>query len=85
MRARLPAAGAAKTTDSRKGIIQMADTKKGTTRRNFLKIAGTAVPGAVAVVSGASAAEAAPAPVDLASQAMQDTEHTRAYLESTRF
>lgn len=63
----------------------MADTKKGTTRRNFLKIAGTAVPGAVAVVSGASAAEAAPAPVDLASQAMQDTEHTRAYLESTRF
>lgn len=64
----------------------MADTKKGTTRRSFLKIAGTAVPGAVAVVSGASsAAAAAPAPVDLASQVMQDTEHTRAYLESTRF
>ena len=30
----------------------MADTKQGTTRRNFLKIAGTAVPGAVAVASG---------------------------------
>lgn len=63
----------------------MADTKKGTTRRNFLKIAGTAVPGAVAVATGTAAQAAAPAEVDLASQVMQDTEHTRAYLESTRF
>ncbi|SEW19376.1 formate dehydrogenase region TAT target [Aliiroseovarius sediminilitoris] len=63
----------------------MADTKQGTTRRNFLKIAGTAVPGAVAVASGTTAAQAAPAEVDLSSQVMQDTEHTRAYLKSTRF
>ena len=63
----------------------MADTKKGTTRRNFLKIAGTAVPGVVAVAAGTSAAEAAPAEVDPTSQVMQDTQHTRAYLESARF
>ncbi|MBB5720406.1 hypothetical protein FHS72_000010 [Loktanella ponticola] len=63
----------------------MAETKDGTTRRNFLKIAGTAVPGVVAVASGANAAQAGPAQVDLTSQVMQDTEHTRTYLESTRF
>ncbi len=63
----------------------MTDTKQGTTRRNFLKIAGTAVPGVVAVATGASAAQAAPAAVDLSSQVMQDTEHTRAYLASARF
>ncbi|MEI4262189.1 twin-arginine translocation pathway signal protein [Roseovarius sp. D0-M9] len=62
----------------------MADTKQGTTRRNFLKIAGTAVPGIVAVSAG-SEAQAGPAEVDLTSQVMQDTEHTRAYLKSTRF
>lgn len=63
----------------------MADTKQGTTRRNFLKIAGTAVPGVVAVATGSTAEAAAPAPVDLSSQVMQDTQHTRAYLESARF
>ncbi len=63
----------------------MADTKTGTTRRNFLKIAGTAVPGVVAVAAGTGAAQAAPAEVDLSSQVMQDTEHTRAYLETARF
>ncbi|WP_272003056.1 twin-arginine translocation pathway signal protein [Roseovarius sp. ZX-A-9] len=62
----------------------MADKKNGTTRRNFLKIVGTAVPGAVAVAAGTEA-QAAPAQVDLSSQVMQDTEHTRAYLESARF
>ncbi|MCI2393748.1 twin-arginine translocation pathway signal protein [Aliiroseovarius sediminis] len=64
----------------------MTDKKQGTTRRSFLKIAGTAVPGAVAAVAtGATAAQAEPAQVDLSSQVMQDTEHTRAYLKSTRF
>lgn len=63
----------------------MTDTKQGTTRRNFLKIAGTALPGALAVATGASAAQDAPAEVDLSSQVMQDTEHTRAYLASARF
>lgn len=63
----------------------MTDTEKGTTRRSFLKIAGTAVPGVVAVVAGTSAAHAAPAEVDLTSHVMQDTEHTRTYLETARF
>ncbi|GHF05802.1 hypothetical protein GCM10016455_28660 [Aliiroseovarius zhejiangensis] len=64
----------------------MTDKKQGTTRRNFLKIAGTAVPGAaVAAATAGTAAEAEPAQVDLSSQVMQDTEHTRAYLKSTRF
>lgn len=53
-------------------------------RRDFLKLAGTAAPAAaVAVAAGGSGAEASEP--DLASNQMQDTEHTRAYLESTRF
>ena len=43
----------------------------GTNRRDFLKLAGT------------TTAEAQP--VDLASETMQDTAHTRAYLDSARF
>ena len=59
-------------------------SEDGTTRRNFLKIAGTAAPAAfVAVSSGTSAVAAGPA--DLASNEMQDTAHTRAYLDSVRF
>ncbi|QJF51755.1 twin-arginine translocation pathway signal protein [Roseobacter ponti] len=55
-----------------------------TNRRDFLKLAGTAAPAAVAVVAaGGTAAEAAPA--DPTSDRMQDTAHTRAYLDSTRF
>lgn len=63
----------------------MADEKQGTTRRNFLKVAAAAAPGAVAVATGNAAQAAEPAQVDLSSQTMQDTEHTRAYLKSTRF
>ncbi len=56
----------------------------GTNRRDFLKLAGTAAPvAAVAVASGTTAAEAQP--VDLTSEKMQDTAHTRAYLDSARF
>lgn len=62
----------------------MTDTKKGASRRDFLKLAGTAAPAAVAVAAG-SATQAAAKPVDLSSETMQDTAHTRAYLESTRF
>lgn len=62
-------------------------TKKeetGASRRDFLKLAGTAAPAAaVAVASAGTAAEAAP--VDPTSEKMQDTAHTRAYLESARF
>lgn len=56
----------------------------GTSRRNFLKLAGTAAPAAVAAatLSGTDAG-AAELPVD--ETRIQDTAHTRAYLESTRF
>ncbi|HDY95564.1 hypothetical protein LCGC14_0398030 [marine sediment metagenome] len=60
----------------------MTQDTKGTNRRNFLKLAGTAAPAAAVATSG-TAAEAQP--VDLQSDRMQDTAHTRAYLESTRF
>ncbi|MGB3243901.1 MAG: twin-arginine translocation signal domain-containing protein [Sulfitobacter sp.] len=61
-------------------------TKKtdGTNRRDFLKLAGTTAPvAAVALAAGTSTAEAQP--VDLTSDKMQDTVHTRAYLDSARF
>jgi hypothetical protein len=69
----------------RKGDILMTEKKEGTNRRGFLKLAGTAAPAAVAAVAAGSATQAAAQPVDLSSQTMQDTDHTRAYLESTRF
>lgn len=62
-------------------------TKKaedGASRRDFLKLAGTAAP-AAAVALAAGEAASAPSPVDPASELMQDTEHTRAYLKSARF
>ncbi len=62
----------------------MTDKKEGASRRDFLKMAGTAAPAAVAIAAG-SATQAAAEPADLSSQTMQDTAHTRAYLESTRF
>jgi hypothetical protein len=53
-------------------------------RRDFLKLAATSAPlAAVAVAASGSAAEAAEP--DLASDKMQDTAHTRAYYDSTRF
>ena len=58
--------------------------EKEATRRDFLKLAGTAAPvAAVAVASGTTSAEAAEP--DLSSNTMQDTAHTRAYLASARF
>lgn len=62
----------------------MTDKKDGTSRRDFLKLAGTAAPAAVAVAAG-GATQAAAEPADLSSQTMQDTVHTRAYFESARF
>jgi hypothetical protein len=59
-------------------------TEDGTSRRDFLKLAGTTAPAAaVALAAGTSVAEAKP--VDLTSEKMQDTAHTRAYLDSARF
>ncbi|MDK3072991.1 ubiquinol-cytochrome c reductase iron-sulfur subunit N-terminal domain-containing protein [Sedimentitalea sp. JM2-8] len=57
---------------------------EGTSRRDFLKLAGTAAPAAVAAAAlGGTEAEAAALPVD--ETRMQDTAHTRAYLDSARF
>lgn len=62
----------------------MSDKNEGTSRRDFLKIAGTAAP-ATALALAAGTTQAAANPADLSSETMQDTAHTRAYLESTRF
>ncbi|WP_425099456.1 twin-arginine translocation pathway signal protein [Tropicibacter sp. S64] len=60
------------------------EKKDGATRRDFLKVAATTAPiAAVAVATSGGAAEAAEP--DLTSDKMQDTAHTRAYLESVRF
>ncbi|MFD2739444.1 twin-arginine translocation signal domain-containing protein [Sulfitobacter aestuarii] len=70
--------------DKGNGTGTAACDKKGTSRRSFLKLAGTALPGA-AVVVAARPDTAQAAPVDLSSSRLQDTEHTRAYLKSARF
>ena len=61
----------------------MAEKKVGENRRDFLKLAATGAPvAAVAVVAAPKSAEAA-LPTD--ETRLQDTEHTRKYLESARF
>lgn len=56
----------------------------GASRRDFLKLATTAAPAAVAAVAlSGSETQAAALPVD--ETRMQDTAHTRAYLDSARF
>ena len=59
------------------------DQDSGNTRRDFLKLAGTAAPVAVAAAALSGQAEAAELPTD--ETRMQDTAHTRAYLDSARF
>ena len=61
----------------------MTKEKDGASRRDFLKLAGTTAP--VAAVAMATATTAEAQPVDPTSEKMQDTAHTRAYLESARF
>lgn len=58
--------------------------EKGNTRRDFLKLAGTAAPAAAVAVAGSSKQAEAAAP-DPGVTKMQDTAHTRAYLASARF
>ncbi len=56
----------------------------GGSRRDFLKMAGGAAPAAIAAATlGGSEAEAAALPVD--ETRIQDTAHTRAYLDAARF
>ncbi|MFT4960540.1 MAG: anaerobic selenocysteine-containing dehydrogenase [Paracoccaceae bacterium] len=63
----------------------MSKTQDGaTSRRDFLKLAGTAAPAAVA----AAALTGTQAAADVAPRGearLQDTAHTRAYLDSARF
>ncbi|QGX97040.1 twin-arginine translocation signal domain-containing protein [Roseovarius faecimaris] len=62
----------------------MSEKSEGASRRDFLKLAGTTAPvAAVALAASSDTAEASP--VDLSSDKMQDTAHTRAYLDSARF
>ena len=58
------------------------DKTDGASRRDFLKL-GVAAPAAAAVATAGSAQE--PQPVNLSSTTLQDTAHTRAYLDSARF
>lgn len=58
--------------------------EKEASRRDFLKLAGTAAP-AAAVAMAASGSEAEASEPDLSSDRMQDTAHTRAYFASAKF
>jgi anaerobic selenocysteine-containing dehydrogenase len=61
----------------------MDDKKPGASRRDFLKLAGTSAPAAVAAlaVSGGEAEAAEPE----SAMGMQKTEHVKKYLASARF
>lgn len=59
-------------------------TETTSSRRDFLKLAGTAAPAAVAAVA-VTGTQAAADEAPVADGKMQDTAHTRAYLASTRF
>ena len=61
----------------------MAENDKQASRRDFLKLAGTATPAAAAasLVGGAASAETA----QEAGAGLRATEHTEAYLASARF
>jgi len=62
----------------------MSKREDGASRRDFLKLAGTAAPAAVAAAAlSGTEAQAAEAPVN--ESRIQDTAHTRAYLDSARF
>ena len=63
----------------------MEDKKAGTSRRDFLKIAGSTAPVAVAAVAvGAESADAAEVNSG-AIKGLTKTAHVRKYLESARF
>jgi len=55
-----------------------------TSRRDFLKLAGTSVPAAAAVVALAPAMADADV-ADAGGSGLRETEHTRAYLKAARF
>lgn len=60
-------------------------TEEATSRRDFLKLAGASAPAAAVAVTLTGTQAQASEVADADSGRMQDTAHTRAYLESTRF
>ena len=58
--------------------------EKEASRRDFLKLAGSAAPAAV-VAAATAGTQAEAAEPDLSSSTMQDTAHTRAYYAAARF
>ena len=56
-------------------------------RRDFLRLAGAAAPGAVAAMASAASAEATPAeaPAQSPGDALKNSAHVQAYYESLRF
>lgn len=71
------------TTKERRTLMSKK-TEDGASRRDFLKLAASGAP-AVAVVTAVTGGQAEAAEPDLASSRIQDTAHTRAYLDSARF
>lgn len=65
----------------------MKDDNDGKTssRRSFLKLAAVSAPAAVAATAITGTAANAGASVTQGDSGVQDTAHTRAYLESTKF
>ena len=60
-------------------------TDEGASRRDFLKLASVSAPAAVAAVAVTRGTEAEAAEAVTGETRMQDTAHTRAYLDSARF
>ena len=63
----------------------MADKKAGESRRDFLKLAGTAAPAAALAVVGAPKVAEAAGEDPMAGEGLRKTPHTEAYLKSARF
>jgi phospholipase C len=63
----------------------MDDQKRENSRRNFLRMAATAVPAAVVMAVAPNATAEAVVKDVPKSRGLRDTEHTRKYFESARF
>ena len=61
------------------------DKENKASRRDFLKLAGTAAPVAAVAVATTTGTEAEAATVDLSSTRLQDTVHVRTAYETARF
>lgn len=62
----------------------MTEKSEGTSRRGFLKLGGIAAPAAAVAVAVGAPAEASET-LDTPKSGLQDTPHTRKYLETARF